>query len=332
MTSAIDEIHETSVSRSGSAVHEGRRTQGTSTKFADGKAVITDPHAALEEQLQDGRYATMRAEMGQQYIENLEIPNYGDTWVPGYKLVPVGLAREFGLAGLQDGDPLEEIDLDEPTQEPVGAIDGNTVGTFVDGITGQHLFDVLNSILLAQLAANVKYDRESDPIPWTKYYSRVLENVGWVVPEYSFFGLRSSSTRFSMDAALLKVIAAIMTPKQVELVKSAIEALQALSGNDRRLTIFRRNSVQQNAGNFQVDSVGESANHIVSMKLCAFHFKTDETITDVLWWRFKSSSTTLNATRTTLVLNDQVYDRLRQPILDKLGNRGLDYIAGLDIG
>jgi hypothetical protein len=331
MTDKISEIYETKTSRSGTAFREGRRTDGPSTKFADREAAITDPYAALEKQLQDGRYAAMRSEMSQEYIENLEIPNYGDNWIPGYKLVPVGLARELGLAVLEDGDPLEEIPIDEPTQEPIGAVDGNIIGTFVDGITGQHLYDVLNSALLAQLAANVKFDRESDPISWTKFYTRVLENVGWVVPEYSFFGLRSNEARFSMDAALIKVITAIMTPRQVDLVKDAVEALQALRPDDRRLTIFRRNSVEQKAGNFQVDSVGESANHIVSMKLCAFHFKTDETVTDVLWWRFKSSSTTLNATRTTLVLNDQVHDRLRQPILDKLGNRGKDFIAGLVI-
>ena len=309
-----------------------RRPYSASTKFADKKVAVTDPEAALQEQLQDDRYTEMRADVGQQYIENLAIPNYGDQWVPGYKVIPVGLARELGLAALEEGDPLEEIDLDEPTPEPIGAVDGNIIATFVDGVRGQHLFDVLNGALLAQLAANQRFDRENEPIPWTRFYSHVLENVGWVVPEFTFFGLVSQATRFSIDSKLLDVIKKIMTQRQVEIAQAGLEALEGLNGDDRRLTIFRRNSVDNKAGNFQFDSVGESSAGILSLKLCAFNFKTDESVTDVLWFRFNSGSTTLQATRTTLVLNDQVHDRLRQPILDKLGNRAKDFLAGLDIG
>jgi hypothetical protein len=149
-------------------------------------------------------------------------------------------------------------------------VDASLVETFVDGLKGQHLCDVLNATLLAQLAANVKYDREAEPVAGTKYYTRVLENVGWVVPEFSFSGPRSHETRFSLHAALLT------------LVTSSLQALEELNVGDRRLTIFRKNSVQNNAGNFRVDSVGRSANGIVSMKLCAFHVETDESVADVV--------------------------------------------------
>ncbi|KUL35915.1 hypothetical protein [Actinoplanes awajinensis] len=293
---------------------------------------VTDPEATLREQLDDQRYLDMRTDMGLQYVDGLRIPSYGDMSVPGYRMVPVNVAREYGLAGLTEGeDPLEEIEIDEPTTEPVGAVDGNSVPTFVEGIRGQHLFDILNATLLAQLAANAKFDREQDPINWTRFYGKVLENVGFVVPEFSFFGLRSKDARFSMDQAVLKVIAAILTPTQVELAKASFDALQSLRSDDRRLQIFRRNSSDNRSGNFQISSVGESSAGIVSLKLNAFFFKTDEQVTDVLWFKFRSASTTLQATRTTLVLNDQVYDRLRQSILDKLGNRGLNFIGGLEL-
>ena len=184
--------------------------------------------------------------------------------------MPVGLAREFGLAPLGEDDPLDEIPIDEPIPAPVGAVDGSLVETFADGLKGQHLCDVLDATLLAQRAANVRYDREAGPVPWTKYYTRVLENVGWVVPEFSGFGPRSHETRFSLHSALLK------------LVTSSLQVLAELNGGDRRLTIFGKNSVQNNAGNFRIDSVGRSANDIVSMKLCAFHVETDESVTDVV--------------------------------------------------
>ena len=290
---------------------------------------ITDPEVTLEEQLQDNRYIELRSEMASRYIEDLQIPNYGDMWVPGYKLITESLAKEFGLAAMED-DPYEDLPLDEP-QPATGAVDGNIIASFVDGVTGQQKHDVLNGCLLAQLAANAKFDRESAPVDWTKFYARVLENIGWVIPEFEFRRMNSTETRFTMDSAIIRVLTGIMTENQAEVVKASLEALKNLNDEDRRARIFSRNSVNLNEGNFQVNNVGVSATGVLSMRLSAFGFKTNEYVTNVLWFRFSGGSTELKVTRTTLVLNEQVHERLRQPILDKLGDRGLAFIGGLEL-
>lgn len=304
-----------------------RRPQAESTKFAD--RAVTDPEATLQEQLQDDRYVDMRADMGAQFVEDVQIPNYGDMWVPGYKLITESLAKEFGLAGMED-DPFEDLPLDEP-QPATGAVDGNMVVSFVDGVTGQAKHDVLNCGLLAQLAANAKFDREEDPVNWTRFYARVLENIGWVVPQMDFRRLQSSQSRFTMDSAIIKVIAGLLTGNQLEVMQASIEALKNLNDGDRRAVIFSRNSVNLNQGNFQIDNVGVSPAGVLSMRLSAFGFKTNEQVTKVLFFSFPGGSTDIRATRTTLVLNEQVHDRLRDPILQKLGDRGLAFIGGLEL-
>jgi hypothetical protein len=309
------------------AAASSRRPLSASTKLADRKA---DPELALQEQLQDDRLIKLRAEMSERYIEDLQLPNYGDMWVPGYKLITAPLAKEFGLAGFED-DPFSEMPLDEP-QPATGAVDGNIVASFVDGVTGQQKADVLNSCLLAQLHANTKFDRFEEPINWTKYYSRTLENIGWVVPQFTFTRLQSSQTRFSMDTAIISVMAKLMTASEIEVTKATLEALRGLNHGDRRLTIFRRNSVNFNWGDFQLDSIGVSATGTLSMKVTAYGIKTNEQITDVLWFSFSSGSTTLAVAKTTFVLNEQVYDRIRDAVLNKLQDRAINYIGGLDIG
>lgn len=309
-----------------------RRPYRESSKFVDEKPATTDLEVALQEQLKDDRYTEMRAEMSLQYIEDLALPNYGDMWVPGFKLIPVGLAREFGLRGLGDDDPLEELPLDEPTPQPIEAVAGNLVSTFLDGIKGQNLFDVMNGTLFAQLAANARFDRADDPINWAKFYSKVLEMLGWIVPEFTFFKLRSGGVRFSMDSAVLKVLRALLTQDQLTLVEAGFEALQGLSSDDRRLQIFRRNSVEQNHGTFQVGSVGESANGIVQMKTSPFHFQTNESVTDVLWFSFNSGSTNVEASRTTFVLNGQVYSRVRDTVINRLGSNAQNGAGAITLG
>ncbi|MEU1409006.1 hypothetical protein ABZ471_43280 [Streptomyces sp. NPDC005728] len=308
-----------------------RRALRESTKFTDERAVA-NPEVAIKEQLAaDSRHTEMRVEKAQEFIGGLVLPNEGPLVAPGLRLVPAAVARTLNLDTVADNpdDSLDDIVLDEPTTAPVAAVDGNIVATFVDGIRGQHIFDVLDSCLLAQLVANGKCDRESQPVAWTRYYGRVLEQVAWVVPAFDFFGIRSEAGRFSMSAALLKVISGIMTAGQIDLVSGAIEMMQGLPADDRRLQIFRHNSVEANAGNFQVDSVGESQNGMVSLKLCAFNFRTSENVTDVLWWRFSSQATLLQATRTTFVLNTHIYDRIRDAVSAKLGDRAQKFIAGL---
>ena len=55
--------------------------------------------------------------------------------------------------------------------------------------------DVINSTLLAQLAANKQYDRQNNVDQWYGYYKTVLEQVGWTVQNFEWvttFSLLSS--------------------------------------------------------------------------------------------------------------------------------------------
>src|SRR5689334_14669651 len=89
-----------------------RRRSYTPAKSTE-RRPVTDAEATLREQLEDPRYLDMRTDMGMQYVDSLRIPSYGDMTVPGYRMVPVNVAREFGLAAAGEGDdPLEEIEID----------------------------------------------------------------------------------------------------------------------------------------------------------------------------------------------------------------------------
>jgi hypothetical protein len=281
--------------------------------------------------MQDERANNLRADMGEQFVSNLELPRRGDLWVPGQRMITPALAKELGLSkSAFTDDPFEDLPLDEP-QPQSAAVDGNIVATFVDGVTGQQKIDVLNSCLLAQLAANVKFDPQQAPVDWTRYYRGVLENIGWVIPQFTFRQLQTSQARFTMDAVILKLITGLLTDPEIEAVKATIDALRTLDAGDGRIRIFSQNSTENKVGNFQVDTVGISAGGTVSMKLTAYGFQTNENVTNVLWFSFGGASTKLQVTRSTLVLNDNVFERLRDPIVAKLGNRAQDYIRGLEI-
>jgi hypothetical protein len=290
---------------------------------------FTSPEQQLQDELSSDRIIRLRADQGEQFIENLEIPNYGDQFIPGYRLITEALARETGLRGMED-DPFPDLPLEEE-QPATGAVDGMIVGAFVDGVTGQQKADVLNSCLLAQLAANAKFSRTGQPVEWSHAYGTVLMNLAWVVPSFAFRNLRTSAQRFTIDQVVLKLVQSFLTQDQISNLTAVMEAMKRLEGEDRRFVIFERNANKQSDGNFQINSVGTSADGTLSMKFNAYAFDTNTEVTNVLWFSFSGNSTALKVSQSTFVLNEQVFERIRDPILNKLGNRAVDYIGGLEL-
>lgn len=43
--------------------------------------------------------------------------------------------------------------------------------------------DVVYSILFAQIAADIRYDRFTQTTDWLKYYAQTLEQMGWTIGE-----------------------------------------------------------------------------------------------------------------------------------------------------
>lgn len=293
-------------------------------------AGFSDPVQQLQDELSSDRITNLRADAAEQFIANLQIPNRGDMWVPGYRIITDQLARETGMASIED-DPFPDIPLDEE-QPATGAVDGNIIASFVDGVTGQQKVDTLNVCLIAELAANARFARATQPVEWTNHYGTVLMNLAWVVPSFRFATLHTTAQRFTIDQVILKLVRNFLSGDEIAVLTDTMDAMKALESDDRRFTIFERNAKSQSSGNFQVDSVGASADGTLSLKLGAYAFETTTNVTNVLWFSFSGNSTTLKTTKSTFVLNEQVYARIRDAVVEKLGNRALDYIGGLELG
>ncbi|NJN74880.1 MAG: hypothetical protein HC799_19910 [Limnothrix sp. RL_2_0] len=126
----------------------------------------------------------------QAYVQSLELA------APDASLQDIHLS---GFSLLQDKD------------KETGYVNAGSLVSFVAGVSTEHQNDVLNSTLLAQLAANKKFDREKDTEQWYKFYREVLENVGWVIQEFDFQRYAPSGATFEMNKVVLDILAAIAT-------------------------------------------------------------------------------------------------------------------------
>ncbi|MBK8623025.1 MAG: hypothetical protein IPN79_15045 [Saprospiraceae bacterium] len=211
------------------------------------------------------------------------------------------------------------------------AVAGSTV-SFVTGFPKLQKYDVLNSTLLAQLAANFAFDRESETEDWYRKYTEVLENLGWVLQGFSFAKYNSASANFTMDKVVLNVIAAIATGGQLAVVSATLKALSEAAGDDKALTLLDTNGSSGPAGNFQISAATIDNDLNVSMTLGAFYFKSTEHRTRFLFWSWSSTSVNMYYSAQAVTLNDQIYAMVRQAVIDKLGNNAQKYVADIQIG
>ena len=211
-----------------------------------------------------------------------------------------------------------------------GFVDAGSLVSFVSGVSEQSQADVLNSTLLAQLAANKKYDREQEAREWYKFYINVLENIGWVLQGFTFTKYQGAGGSLTCEKAVIDILSAVATGDQQAVVAATIDALKNLSSRDNRVVLFERESHNLHQGNFQISSAQESGG-VVSMATAAMELNSNEKITKVLFFSWETATTDLYYGSQMINLNLDVYDQIRGDIVKKLGDKAKKFIADLEI-
>ena len=108
---------------------------------------------------------------------------------------------------------------DETDKKKQGFVDKGSLVSFTEKVTGQQKRDVLNSALFAQLAAEYKFNRETQTEDWYKCYGEVLEKVGWVMQGCSFQKYERYGGTFTMAAAVIDILEAIASGDEIAAAK-----------------------------------------------------------------------------------------------------------------
>jgi hypothetical protein len=244
----------------------------------------------------------------QSFVLGLEVPD-----------VPKALASsQFRGASLRDG------------SENQAFVTAGSLVSFVSGISSQSQIDVLNSTLLAQIAADKKFEREEQTAEWLDFYRNVLEQVGWVTQEWSWNPFNASGNETDVDKAVLTILAAIATQNELLIIKAAIDAAKALPDGDGRITLFDHYSASKTAGCFQIGIASEDGG-AVALKMGSFRIFSSNNVTKILWFKFSTQNTQITQGTMAATLNAGIYGQLRTTVEQKLGDRAKLLLAGIDV-
>jgi len=194
----------------------------------------------------------------------------------------------------------------------------------------QQKTDSLYWTLFAQLAADVKGNRETDPVAWYKEYIRILQITGMRSNNWSRDTASGSEAEDSVDTTLLRYLKPFLSPDaQVKLV----EIINALGkkANKKALHIFNSLSSDSSSANFQVSdgTVDRSLN--LTIHASYMDFRTHQHIKNLLFWRWTDRDFTFSYAKDTLTLPKNLADRLRQQIRNRVANHIVKNIDSIEL-
>jgi hypothetical protein len=202
--------------------------------------------------------------------------------------------------------------------------------SFIAEVSGQNRKDVLNSTLLAQMAANKKFPDEGDMLQWYRSFIDVLSNIGWDIENAEVSTFESSKEVFEIEDAIIDILTSAFGAGFMPVILKTLESIKNLSKKDHKIIAFEKNTHSLTKGCFQI-ALAVEKNEVVSMQLGTFLLTSDKKIKQILLFKSKKDKTSLQYTSRRGTLNSEAYSIVRDAVLQKLGANITAFVAEIEI-
>ncbi|HWM90113.1 MAG TPA: hypothetical protein VN493_05050 [Thermoanaerobaculia bacterium] len=213
-------------------------------------------------------------------------------------------------------------------QGEAGFVDSGILSAFVARVAELHRQDLLSSTLFGQLAADKLFSRMTQPEEWCQKYFETIEKVGWQIGSFRFNHVRPVSATFTVEEMALALLETKVTPAEIELARKTMRSLRELPEKDPRVVVFNGSSHSTNAVNVQISVRTPSV--MVSAGLA---FTTRQEVKRTLGEELLTAQLEGDILDFVQVgkLNEAVYSKVRESVIEKLGPRRKELILQLDI-
>jgi hypothetical protein len=200
---------------------------------------------------------------------------------------------------------------------------GSDIISFVAGTDPALRTAIMNSALLAQLAANKKVPARDDVEKWYEAYFDTLTQIGWVIQNRGFSAHEESGSEFEAHQAILSIAATLLAPAPaaLDLVAKTLASMKKLA-HGSWITIFQHESQGAKAARFQVTVAGPASSGGAAVSLMAFELAATITLTQVLFFKFRSADVKLRHSSGQVAIDAE----LLAGVAPKIAARVADYV------
>lgn len=205
---------------------------------------------------------------------------------------------------------------------------------FVSRITAQSRDDALNSLLLAQLVADKKFNRFQGGKEWYKIYHDTLDGIGWITQVTQYSDHISIQRTFTAE----DILEAVGTKPNAE-VLTAFQALRSLPVTNRWRAMLRDSAQQEPDAtnplgyiNVDVWTVSSKEKELTASSVnFAFQYQDQQGLFfENLPGPPYAVQGPIQAVSSTMTISEAKLQGLRQELVAKLGSKIDQYIGGVD--
>ena len=164
---------------------------------------------------------------------------------------------------------------------------------------------------------------------WYKFYCDVLANVGWDMQNFAFDKYKSHQASFKLSEVTLELLTALVGNDK-QLLTVVKETLNSFAKSSEGLTLFATNSASGQHGRFQILPCTVK-NGQVSLASITAYFEASQVSNDYFFFTYHSQDITLHKATQVLTLDEDVYGKVRQEVIDKLGKNAYTFVKNLQI-
>jgi hypothetical protein len=112
-------------------------------------------------------------------------------------------------------------------------------------------------------------------------------------------------------------------------VKATLDALKSMSANSPWITLFNREVQHANTAHFQVSLAQEAEDGQFLVSLMAFGLEAKATVTQVLFFKFRSTDVILQRNSGKVTIATDVLSAIRPMVIAKISEHAADYVKQL---
>jgi hypothetical protein len=208
---------------------------------------------------------------------------------------------------------------------------GSALFSFAQGVDIDVREAISDSALLAQLVANKRTSAEKAPIEWFDEYAKVLQNVGWTLQEAAWTDYTATGTAVEVHEKIIEVMAVTLgpAPAALAIVTATVHALRGLKPDSSWMTIFSREAAKAKIARFHIGLVEKDPDGDVFVSLLGCLVEAENSITQVLFFKFKNSKGSFKARNDKVSINRAALIDLGPTIRTKIRAYQADYLSSI---
>ncbi len=210
-------------------------------------------------------------------------------------------------------------------------INDRSLVSFATGVSASKRWDVLDSILFAQLAADKKYELHTDTFEWYSRYHEVLRTLGWVTETNLFANKEIQNSAMEVKDEIVAILSAAFGGIAIApLVLKVLESIKKLGDKDGNIIAFKKSTTKDEKGAFQIAYAMET-DGLVTMLSGIFKITATNVLTQVLFFKSSKDFTGVSYNVSKNTFQETAFSSVREMVIEKLGTRRRSAVAELEL-